>query len=115
MSPLAVDEDKMRTMEKMDLSKPQGFPGGIPVKPIPHQDFPRVLYKHPNQPFRKIEHRNTQHEVVEVETVPTEHLTLKVESAEELEKALADGWVKDPYIPKPAPDPVAGLYSKKRA
>jgi hypothetical protein len=115
MCPLAVDEEKMRTMEKMDLSKPQGFPGGIPVKVIPHAEFPRIVYKHPNQPYREIEHRNTKHEIVDVETVPTEHLTRKVETAEELESALADGWVKEAYIPKPAPDPLSKLYGKKRA
>jgi hypothetical protein len=104
----------MRTMEKMDLSKPPGLPGGIPVKVIPHSDYPRIVYKHPNQPFRKVEHRNLQHEVVEVETVPTEHLTLQVENQEAFEKALADGWVKEPYIPKAPPNPVAELYTAPR-
>lgn len=112
MSPLAVDEEKMRTLEKLDLSKPQGYPGGLPVKVIPHAEFPRILYKHPKEPFRKIEHRNAQHEVVDVETVPTEHLTRQV-SEEELTQALKEGWVKEPYIPKPAPDPLAHLYEDK--
>jgi hypothetical protein len=113
MCPLAVDEDKMRTLEKMDLSKPQGYPGGLPTKVIPHMEFPRVVYKHPNEPYRKIEHRNTQHEIVDVEVVPTEHITLKVETEEELKKALSEGWLLKPYLPKRAVDPVAYLYEQR--
>lgn len=113
MCPLAVDEDKMRTLQTLDLSKPQGFPGGLPVKSIPHAEYPRVVYKHPNEPYRNVEHRNAQHEVVDIEVVPTEHLTLSVADEVKLKSALAEGWVLKPYLPKPPVDPVAYLYEQK--
>jgi hypothetical protein len=31
----------------------------------------------------------------------------------ELKKAQAEGWVLKPYVPKPAPDPLAHLYEEK--
>ena len=88
---------------------------GLPVKNIPYLEYPRVMYLHPNEPYREIEHRNTRMEVVSVDVVPTEHLEKTVHSREEQEAAEADGWVTNPYIPKPPVDPVAHLYKKKQA
>ena len=86
-----------------------------PTKPIPHMEFPRVVYKPPLEPFRTIEHRNARHELVEEEVVATEHLTMLVKDKTELEKALKDGWLREPYIPATPPDPKQHLYSDKRA
>ena len=99
-----------------------------PTVPIPHYEFPRVLYKHPNEPFMEVEHRNDKFELVGTEMVPTEHLTKVVACREHevtgvarcseceaaLKTALAQGWVKDPYLPKPMPDPKAHLYERKK-
>lgn len=90
---------------------------GLPVREIPHHEYPKVVYKHPRVPFREIEHRNDRFELVGTELAPTEHLT-KVVSCEAhknggpkecadcqkaLEAALAKGWRKEPYIPAPPP------------
>jgi hypothetical protein len=124
---LQKDTPRGPKVEKLDMSKPQGMTGGLPVLQIPHYEFPRTVYKHPKEAFRKVEHRNTMHEVVDVEVVPTEHLVRIVACPEhlgrdgvahcdkckaELEKALTEGWSLKPYIPKPAPDPVAYLYEE---
>lgn len=87
---------------------------GLPVKQIPHLEFPRVVYMHPNEPFQEIEHRNDKFELVGTETVPTEHLTKVVNSEHELKAALEEGYVKEPYIPKPAPAKNSGLYGPPR-
>ena len=108
--PFTIDEERMRKQASFDVSAAPNSPTGIPIKQIPHQEFPRVIYKHPTQPFRKIEHRNTQHEVVDVETVPAEHLTKVVNDEKELKRAIAEGWVLKSYIPQAAPDPNAELY-----
>jgi hypothetical protein len=115
MSPFAIDEDRMATdpmkikpgvqpLASLDPAKP-------PVKSIPHQEYPRVVYRHPKEAFRKIEHRNAHQELVHVETVPAEHLTKLVSDEKELKAALKDGWVKEPYVPEAPPDPNADLYA----
>jgi hypothetical protein len=106
----------MRPQEGAPDALPQNWAGtmsqGIPVRQIPHLEFPRTVYKHPNRPTKTIEHRNDKFEVVGTEVVPTEHLTKSVGSAEELEESLADGWVKEPYIPKAPPNPDEKLYDR---
>lgn len=138
MCPFAIDNDKMHAgsperLLSLDPAKP-------PVKSIPHMEFPRVVYKHPNEPFLVIEHRNSKHELVEEEIIPAEHLSKvlmcreheiemeqgakqspprdvliancrKCEAA--LEEALAEGWVLKPYVPEAVPDKRAALYETK--
>jgi hypothetical protein len=113
MSPLTIDEARMRStpgseapIVSMDLHKP-------PVKFIPHLEFPRIIYKHPVEPFQVIEHRNTRHELVDEEIVPTEHLTKEVADQAQLDAALEEGWVLKPYIAPPLPDRKAALYEGK--
>lgn len=115
MSPFTIDEEKFRKQEVLDLTKPQGTAQGLPVKQIPHMEFPKVVYKHPKERYREIIHRNVNHEIVERELVPAEHLTLLVNNEEELKKALREGWVKEPYIMQPLPDPNAELYEAPQA
>lgn len=135
--PQAIDEERMQQkpvagqdtsiMLSLDPHKP-------PTKYIPHMDFPRVVYKHPVEPFTTIEHRNAKHELLEEEVIPTEHLTMSVPSDEhmrdkhpsgdivgscagckaELEKAMKDGWVTEPYVPETPPDKKAALYGKSK-
>jgi len=131
MCPLAIDQDKMQQgslnqVLSLDPAKP-------PTKPIPHMEFPRVVYKHPVEPFVTIEHRNAKFEVVGEEVVPTEHLTRVIPSevhmreahptgtvtgacskySAELKEALAEGWVTEPYVPEAPPDPREKLYAQK--
>ncbi|MGH9505236.1 MAG: hypothetical protein ACRD20_20475 [Terriglobales bacterium] len=120
--PHAIDDERMSgkhvmrdgqnlpPLLKLDPAKP-------PVKFIPHAEYPLVVYRHPNEPFFMVEHRNTKHELVEEELQPTEHEAKAVNSAEELDAALSDGWVREPYIPEAPPNPRAALYdaAKKRA
>lgn len=86
-----------------------------PVIPIPHMEYPRVVYLHPNEPFRTIEHRNDKFEVVGTERVPTEHLSKTVADKKELEAAMDEGWVTEPYIHKAPPNPNANLYGKRKS
>jgi hypothetical protein len=91
--------------------------GGLPVKEIPHLEFPRVVYLHPNRPFRELEHRDTNHRLVDTELVPTEHVTKIVNTEAELKAALADGWQTKAYIPSAPEKTDADLYgtpSKKK-
>jgi hypothetical protein len=108
--PLAIDEERFATQETLDLTRPQGTPQGLPVKQIPHLEFPRCVYKHPTQPFREVLHRNVNHEVVEREIVATEHLVHVCKDKEEFDARLKAGWVREPYIPQAPPDPTAHLY-----
>lgn len=114
MAPLAIDEDQMRgtngvkQVVALDPAKP-------PVKTIPYLEYPRVVYKHPKDPYRVVEHRNTQHEIVQVERIPSEHISKLVNDERELAAALKDGWVKEPYVAAPAPDPNEHLYDEQGA
>ena len=111
--PFAIDEDQMKGNEEKQINKILSMdPAKPPVKQIPFMEYPRVVYKHPTQPYRVVEHRNTQHEVVQIEHIPSEHLTRVVADKKELEAALKDGWVKEPYIAKPPEDPNANLYAE---
>lgn len=109
--PFAIDEDKMKSGVDQILSLDPAKP---PVKPIPHMEYPRAVYKHPLEPFITIEHRNNLHELVEEEVVATEHISMTVANKEELEKARKDGWVLEPYIPETPPDKKATLYGKSK-
>jgi hypothetical protein len=120
MSPFTVDEERMKGrpfkrdgIEVLPLLQMEG--NNPPVRLIPHMEYPRVVYKHPNEPFTEVEHRNDKFELVGTETVVTEHLTKLVASETELKAALEHGWVKEPYIMKSMPDPKAHLYETRKA
>ena len=114
MSPFAIDDAKFKPSAdgqqavSLDLAKP-------PVKPIPHMEFPMLVYKHPNEPFMTIEHRNTQQELVNTEVVPAEALCKSVANKAELDAAIEDGWVKEPYTQQAPPNPNAHLYGGKKS
>jgi hypothetical protein len=110
--PAEIDEEKFASQETLDLSRPQGTPQGLPVRQIPHQEYPRVVYKHPNAPFYVEEHRNVNHEVVQREVKSAEHRTHVVGTKTEHEQKLADGWRNEPYIQLAPPDPMDDLYGE---
>lgn len=112
MAPISIDEEKFASQETLDLSKPQGTAQGLPVKHIPHQEYPRAVYKHPRSPFFVEEHRNVNHEVVHREVKSTEHRVHVVHSKAEHEDKLADGWKNEPYIQVAPPDPMDDLYGE---
>ncbi len=108
--PTGIDEKQMGKQETLDLSRPQGTPHGLPVKQIPHQEYPRCVYKHPVSPFREVFHRNVNHEVVHREVVATEHKIYICQSEAEFKKKLAEGYITKPYIPEAPPDPDDVIY-----
>lgn len=113
--PQTLDHEAMSKALTLDLSAPQrqaNQPGtGLVVKQIPHLEFPKCVYKHPVEPFKTIVHRNAKFEVVAEETVPAEHISKAVNDEAELKAALAEGWVREPFVPAPLPDPNANLYA----
>jgi hypothetical protein len=121
--PQTVDNDQLnQTAEAVQRIAQRGQtpivtlnPANPPTVQIPHLEFPRVVYQHPVKPFRKVEHRNAMREIVQVEMVANEHLTRVVADQADLDQALAAGWKKEPYIPEPAPDPMAGIYAKGKS
>jgi hypothetical protein len=139
--PFTIDVNAARKQMNLDISKPQekapdplpeGWLGtqsrGIPVREIPHYDFPCVVYLHPRVPTRTVVHRNDRHEAIHEEEVPLEHLTKVICCAahvnggtkqcadcnKALEAALAEGWVREPYIPAPPPRPDVDLYGPRK-
>jgi|SRR5215469_14276284 len=109
--PLAIDEEKFAKQQTLDMSKPQGTPQGLPVKHIPHAEYPRCVYRHPNEPFHEVLHRNANHEVVHRELVPSEHLVHMCQNKAEFEAKRREGWRVDPYIAQAPPNPTEHLYS----
>lgn len=110
--PMTIDEERLATQTTLDVSRPQGSESGLPVKHIPHREYPRAIYRHPVEPYREVAHRNANHEVVHRELVATEHKVHVVHSREEHERKLKEGWVNEPYIPQAPPDPDEHLYAK---
>lgn len=125
--PFTIHEGAAKKQIQLNVTRPQEavpadlpeawtgtMSGGLPVRQIPHLEFPRVVYMHPNEPYQEIEHRNDRFEVVSTDLVPTEHLTRIVKNESELQEALESGWVKEPYIPKAAPSKAEGLYGARK-
>jgi hypothetical protein len=139
--PYAIHEEAARRQMNLNVSQPQepvpevlpenwSSTGnrGLPVRLIPHFEFPIVVYLWPNEPTKTIIHRNDRHEVIHEEEIPLEHLTrtLSCEAHknggpkecaacnEVLEAALAEGWRRESYIPAPPANPNEGLYGPRK-
>lgn len=135
----AINEEAAKQQQFLNVMRPQEvarqkpdgtwegtLSQGLPVKAIPHFEFPKVVYKHPKKPFKEIIHRNDRFEVVSTDLVPTEHLTKHIHCAahknggpkecpecqKELKAALAKGWVEQPYIPQAPPTVEDDIYGK---
>lgn len=119
-----------KPQEKVPDVLPENWMGtgsqGLPVREIPHYDFPVILYKHPKKQFQEVEHRNDRFELVHTERVPTEHLTKTVsceahknggkecvDCQKAVEAALAKGWKKEPYIPAAPPKAEDDIYGRE--
>ncbi len=137
----AIDEKAARKMMNWNTSRPQEVApdplpegwlgtagGGLPVKQIPHYEFPKCIYLWPNAPTKTVIHRNDRHEVVHEEEIPLEALTKTISCEAHaaggpkecpdcnklLEAALAEGWVTKPYIPEAPAKPDADLYGPRK-
>lgn len=110
--PQAIDEDRFSAQDTLDMTKPQGTAHGLPVKQIPHQEYPRAVYKHPNAPFYVEEHRNVNHEVVHREVKASEHRVHICQNRSEHVQKLAEGYKNTPYIQLAPPDPMDDLYAE---
>jgi hypothetical protein len=135
----AIHNEAIKKQMNIDISRPQEevtfekppdtwlgtMSRGLPVKRIPDYNFPRCIYLWPNKPTRTIVHRNDKHEVVHEEIEPTEHMSKNVSCETHvsgglncpdcealLQEALAEGWVLQPYMPKPLVKPEASLYGR---
>lgn len=95
--PFEVDTEAMEKAKILDIGKP-------PLRSIPHMEFPKCIYKHPKDKFKTVRVKDERGVVVEEYKEPTTHLTKIVNTKAELDKALKDGWVKEPYIPADLPD-----------
>lgn len=122
--------DPSKPQERVPNPLPDSWTGtstrGLPVREIPHWEFPKVLYLHPTRPSREIEHRDSNFALVGTETIPTEHLSKAVscdahkeggpatcgDCQKAIEAALADGWQRDPYIPEAPPKKDEDLYAR---
>ena len=75
--PFTVHEEAMRKQMYVNVMRPQEtvaadlpkeFSGtlnqGLPVKEIPHMEYPKCIYMHPNKPTKVIEHRSADHELL---------------------------------------------------
>ncbi len=124
--------NQSRPQEQVPDVLPENFQGtvnqGLPVKQIPHWEFPKCIYMHPNQSTRTVLHRNDRHEVVHEEEILLEALTRVIccdahknggpkdcaECNKLLESALAEGWVREPYIPEAPAKPDDDFYGPRK-
>ena len=72
--PRAIDETAFSELKVLDINNP-------PTRSIPHEAFPKALYLHPKDKTR-------------------EHRTKIVQTAEEMDEALAQGWKTKPHMPE---------------
>lgn len=79
--PYAIDEERLNDpgLKVLDIQAP-------PMKAIPHQEYPKMVYLHPKDKSK-------------------EHLAKVVGSPEELELATAKGYRLQPHIPVVSDEP----------
>lgn len=81
--PFEVDTDILESpnTKVLDINKP-------PMRAIPHQEFPRMVYLHPKDKQK-------------------EHHAVLVQDKKELEAAMKKGYKLQPHIPVVPPDDIA--------
>lgn len=81
-------DSKANTNNVFDLNKP-------PKVPYVHQAFPKMLYRHEGSlPSRAVTKSSLSGDITTHE--PPKFITKVVKSEEQMETALAEGWVTDP-------------------
>ena len=88
-----IDTERMSKMTVVDMEKP-------PLKTVPDEPFPRMLYRWPKEHYRTVIDRPNNAAPVE-RLVPNPPLTKLVNSNKELEAALKQGWRKEAFVPRP--------------
>ena len=83
-----------------DLSKP-------PVEPYTYKAFPQVLYDHANSHRDSVAQTRDLLGNVKSDYVPAKYATRTVNSTEELEAALAEGWQAKPPVFSDEPEETA--------
>jgi hypothetical protein len=78
-------------------------PGTLPMRDIPFQEFPALVYLHPKKPFKKMLLPVDGHGNKEWQWVANQAKDLKVANAEELAAALKKGYQKKHYVVPPLP------------
>lgn len=76
----AIDEEKLNSpdMKIMDINKP-------PMKIIPHEKFPKMVFLHPKDKTK-------------------EHATKIVQTDDELQNVMKQGWKLKPHVPVAPPE-----------
>lgn len=128
--PFTVNETAAKTMKEIRLpsAKPGFYPqtqdasgnfiygewvegetntGNIPMKQIPHMDFPKTIYQYPRHPWKARIVMTDGHGNKEWQWIAVEAKSKVVADAKELKKALEQGWNEKPFIQPemPAEDP----------
>jgi hypothetical protein len=114
-----VDVEQMKSMTVVELPagklKPgnsilgvETGPGGVqrgtvPHRDLAHQEFPRIVYKHPKRGWKRMNLPVDGHGNKEWQWVANEAETRKVANPEELEKAKKEGFQLKHYVTPPRP------------
>ena len=96
-----VDIEKMKTMQMVDLATP-------PMKTVPDEFWPRLVYKYPKEHYRVVTLRPTNAPPVE-RLVQNDPKILKVHNDKEFKEALKAGWKDKAFVPRPLEDSEAGI------
>lgn len=80
--PFAVDQEALNSpsLKILDIHHP-------PMKSIPHEEFPKMVYLHPKDKTK-------------------EHLTKIVADKKELDAVVKQGWKLKAHVPEAPPDPI---------
>ena len=78
-------------------------PGTLPMRDIPHQEFPRAVYLHPKKSHRRMLLPIDGHGNKEWQWIQNEAKTKNVKSHEELEAAKKQGYQMKHYVAPPPP------------
>lgn len=99
--PRAINEELLKTRNDDGSPNPHalaGFDkGNPPTKEIPFLEYPRCVYRYPKSPTQEIVEVRAGQTFTSV--VPVMALSKIVQNKHEFEKAIKEGWHKDPYVP----------------
>jgi hypothetical protein len=116
--PQEINEVAMRKMSDIRLpsAKPpdmdeqtkeeipgQVIPGTLPHREIAHQEYPRLVYKHPAKPYRRVMVMIDGHGNKEWKWQANEAKHLLVKNKAEFDAALKQGYQAKHYVAPPPP------------
>lgn len=68
-----------------------------PTKPIPHLEYPKCVYRYPKEATRQIV--EVRGGTTYTQTVPNMAMSKVVQNKQEFDKAIKEGWHKEPWQP----------------